>query len=92
MVLVPLITEKSLADAKKNTYTFTVEKTADKDIIRKMVKKQFNVDPVAVSTTIVKGRGKRVGKRRTEKLMTAWKKVLVRVKEGQKIDAFVVEG
>ena len=92
MILIPIITEKSLKDAKQNKYTFKSEKTMDKDMIRKQIKQQFNVDPIAVSTTIVKGRSKRTGKRRTQRVLSAWKKVIVRVKDGQKIDAFVVEG
>lgn len=84
----PLITEKSYADAQNGKYTFLVAMDADKPAIKKAVEEQFNVKVLDIATAIVKGKIKRVGKRRTEKKITPVKKAVVKVAEGQKIDVF----
>lgn len=92
VVIRPLITEKSIQDAKKGKFTFVVVKQADKRAITKEVSERFKVDVIGISTVTVKGRTQRTGKRRIEKVLTAWKKAIVTVKEGQKIDLFEVGG
>lgn len=86
--LIPVITEKSIADAQKGKFTFKVKKTVGKNAIKQAVATQFSVDVVGVSTTVVKGRTRRSGMRRIENVQTAWKKAIVKLKEGQKIALF----
>lgn len=84
----PLITEKSMGDAKAGRFSFIVDRDADKDMIKKAIEKQFNVEVVSIETTLQKGKTKRVGMRRMEKNLTPKKKAIVTLKEGQKIDIF----
>lgn len=84
----PLITEKSYADAQNGKYTFVVALTADKNDIKKAVEEQFKVKVIDIATVIVKGKVKRVGKKRTEKKISPMKKAVVKLEKGQKIDLF----
>ncbi len=84
----PVITEKSMADAEKGKFTFIVALAAGKKEIRQAIEEQFKVKVVGISTVIVKGKIKRVGKRRTEKKLSPMKKAMVTLEKGQKIDAF----
>jgi large subunit ribosomal protein L23 len=88
VVISPIITERSMALVKQNKFSFRVVKDADKDAIRKAIKTQFNVDPISVETVIQKGKSQRVGVRRTEKRRESYKKAVVTLKNGQKIDIF----
>lgn len=90
MLLIPVITEKSMADAKQGKFTFKTPAAVRKFALRKAVEKAFGVNVTALSTTIVKGRSKRVGKKRQEKQIQPWKKAIVQVKSGQKIAIFDV--
>lgn len=91
ILLTPIITEKSITDAQKGKFTFTTAKTMGKNAIRQLIADRYKVDVVGVATSIVKGRSRRVGKRRMEKTRSAWKKAIVRLKEGQKIAAFDIK-
>lgn len=84
----PVITEKSMVDAENGKFTFTVSLLAGKKEIRNAIEKQFNVKVIGISTITVKGKMKRVGKRRTEKKLTPIKKAIVALEKGQKIDLF----
>lgn len=84
----PIITEKSMADAEKGKFTFAVALSADKKVIRQAIEEQFKVKVVGISTVIVKGKIKRVGKRRTEKKLGPVKKAVVTLEKGQKIELF----
>ncbi|MCL5438388.1 MAG: 50S ribosomal protein L23 [Patescibacteria group bacterium] len=84
----PIVTEKSMADAGTGKFTFEVAKEADKGMIKKAVENKFKVNVVSVSTSIVKGKKKRQGNRRKEVLGSSWKKAIVRLKTGEKIGLF----
>jgi large subunit ribosomal protein L23 len=86
----PLITEKAMDRSKLGTYTFEVDMKADKLEIAKAVEKQYGVHVVAVRTAVMHGKSHRVGKRRTELKRSDWKKAFVKVKQGEKIEAFTV--
>lgn len=86
----PVITEKSMQDAKLGKFTFVVAKTANKGSIKKNVEKQFSVNVVSVKTSIVKGRSKKTGKKMIEKTLPSWKKATVELKKDQNIALFDV--
>lgn len=88
VIIRPIISEKSMLSAGKGRFTFAVAKDANKQTIKKAVENAFAVTVVAVATTIVKGRTKRGGERREEKVLSSWKKAIVTLKSGQKIDIF----
>lgn len=84
----PIITEKSLQAATQGFYTFEVDKKATKHQIKKAVEEQFKVKVISVRTLNYKGKKRRVGKKRLEVEMPGFKKALIKLKEGQKIDIF----
>lgn len=88
----PIITEKSLKDASIGKYTFEVPTWSDKKSIKERVKDIFSVEPVGIKTLTYKGKPKRA--LRTRAIITGkkWKKAIVQVKEGQKIDLFETKG
>jgi large subunit ribosomal protein L23 len=92
VLISPLITEKSMANAGKGKYTFKVVNGADKASVKKEVEKRFNVNVIAVTTVIVKGKMKRSGKKRLQKRTPDWKKAVVALKPEQKIDLFELGG
>jgi len=83
----PLITEKStLLKGTANSVLFAVDTRANKKEVREAVEKMFKVKVVDVRTLIVAGKVKRRG--RTVGLRPGWKKAVVTLKEGDKIEFF----
>jgi len=83
----PIISEKSTAQAEiARRYAFEVAVKANKAEIKDAVQRMFNVKVKDVRTMIVHGKMKRVG--RFEVKRSNWKKALVTLAEGQKIDFF----
>ncbi len=81
----PLITEKSsFAQANSNQYFFQVDTKATKYDIRQAVEDLFNVKVSEVKTMNVMGKRKRVG--RNVGLTSNWKKAMVTLKEGDRIE------
>ncbi len=86
LVIVPKITEKSLMQAAKGVYTFTVPMSTNKIEIARAVKDQFKVDATDVRIAVVKGKEKRF--RQVKGRRVDVKKAYVQVAAGQKISAF----
>lgn len=87
----PVITEKATSLSEKNgAYTFKVVKSASKYQIKKAVEEMYNVSVVSVNTMIVKGKNKsRYTKAGLVQGKTSdYKKAIVVLKEGDKIDFF----
>lgn len=82
----PLLTEKSLQGAEEGSYAFEVMMAATKADVRAAVEQIFNVRVVSVSTSIQRGKIKRMGRKRGKR--PNWKKATVRLSEGQSIDFF----
>ena len=83
----PIISEKSTALAEvAGKYVFEVAVAANKHEIRDAVQKLFNVKVREVRTMTMHGKVKRVG--RFEVKRPNWKKALVTLAEGQKIEHF----
>ncbi len=79
-----LRTEKGTVQAKDNKYFFSVRKNANKIQIKKAVEDVYKVKVQSVNTHVVPGKLKRV---RAQQGYTAeWKKAVVTLKDGQKID------
>jgi large subunit ribosomal protein L23 len=83
----PLITEKtSIQKEMANQLTFEVDRQANRIEIRRAIERIFNVRVATVRTMQVKGkvkqRGRIVGKRRD------WKKAIVTLQPGERIDFF----
>jgi large subunit ribosomal protein L23 len=87
-IIKPLITEKSMKDAALGRYTFAVAKSANKAKIVEDVIKMFKVTPVNIKTIVVKGKNVMNRKNREMNLEQNWKKAIVELAKGQKIDLF----
>ncbi len=86
----PLITEKSLALAAKGLYTFGVEKSAGKGEISHEINKLYKVKVTEIRTISMHGKVRRVGKKMKMVKGVDWKKAIVKLSPGQKIEAFEV--
>ncbi len=83
----PIISEKSTALAELgNRYVFEVSGQANKQEIREAVQRLFNVKVTQVRTMVMHGKTKRVGRFETKR--SNWKKAIVTLNEGQKIEFF----
>ena len=80
----PIITEKSMADAALGVYTFMVTKKAGKGAIKKAIEKQFKVKVISIRTISVKGKTKSTGRLRKKIKTSDWKKAKVALKKDQK--------
>jgi len=87
IIVIPLITEKgSNLRMAENKYIFQVAKKANKPEIKKAVEELFKVKVEKVTTMIMHGKTKRVG--RFEGKRPDWKKAIVELKKDQKIEFF----
>jgi large subunit ribosomal protein L23 len=83
----PLVTEKgTVMLSEGNRVTFRVHLDANKIEIREAVQKIFSVTVLQVNTQIVRGKRKRFGKAMGQ--TKSWKKAMVQLKEGDKIEIF----
>ncbi len=85
VLLSPLLTEKgTLLKEKDNKVLFKVARDANKIEIKKAVEEIFKVKVNRVTTINCKGKKKRLG--RYEGKRPDWKKAVVSLKEGEKLD------
>ena len=82
----PLVTEKTTLLREGNQYLFEVDPRANKIEIEKAVEKLFKVKVLDVRTLNVLGKKKRVGRLQGKK--SHWKKAIVTVAPGSKIEIF----
>ncbi len=79
-----LRTEKGAIQSEENKYFFSVKKDANKIQIKKAVEEIYKVKVESVNTTIVPGKLKRVRYKLGH--TPDWKKAVVTLKDGQKIE------
>ncbi len=82
----PLITEKYSGQQAQGKYAFEVAMAANKPQIKQAVEKAFKVKVTAVNVLRVAGERRRLGRR----VLPAhpWKKAIVTLKPGDKIEIF----
>lgn len=86
----PVITERSLQDAARGWFTFNVPVSANKGQIAQKVHEVFTVDVLEVRSATMPGKTRRATRRMRTIAAKQWKKARVKLKEGQRIDAFSV--
>ncbi len=88
VIIAPLITEKSMATTALHQYAFEVHPHATKTQIRQAVESIFKVTVIKVNTVNVGGKVKNFARRgkRTSGKQADWKKAIVSIKAGQKIE------
>ena len=86
IIIHPIVTEKSTAMQDDGKYCFKIDKRANKKEVMEHIKDIFNVDPVSCNIINVKGKKKR--ERYKLGYTASWKKAIVTIKKGQKIEFF----
>jgi large subunit ribosomal protein L23 len=82
----PLVTEKNSALQAQGKYAFKVAQEANKEQIKQAVEKAFKVTVTGVNVMTVSGKRHRM--RGREVTNPPWKKALVTLKPGDKIELF----
>ncbi len=86
IIIKPIISEKSYGQIDHDRYTFQVHPDAHKTMIAQAVAQLFNVTVVDVCTANMKPKPKRRGVSRGR--TAAWKKAVVQLAPGDKIEFF----
>ena len=82
----PLITEKTTVLQERNKYAFEIADKANKHEVKVAVEKSFKVNVTKVNIVNYHGKQKKLGRR---VMMTpSWKKAIVTLIPGQKIEFF----
>lgn len=86
IIIAPLISEKGVSGMEDNKYCFKVAIYANKNEVKNAIENIFKVEVLNVNTMKLKGKPKRqgafIGKR------ADWKKAIVTLREGHKIEVF----
>ena len=82
----PLITEKNTMLVEQNKYAFEVARNANKPQIKDAVERAFKVKVASVNVMHVPGKMRRAGRQRG--MTSPWKKAVVTLEPGNKIELF----
>jgi large subunit ribosomal protein L23 len=83
----PILTEKTDSQRDEKQYVFEVDRRATKLQIKEAVEKIFDVEVVAVNTMIMKPKLRQMG-RKTITTRPAWKRAVVTLASGERIQEF----
>lgn len=84
IILHPVVSEKGTAlTEKQRKYVFAVGPSANKIEIKRAIEEMFKVKVTAVNTARVSGKKKRI--RQQQGMTASWKKAIVTLREGDKI-------
>jgi large subunit ribosomal protein L23 len=86
VLISPVVSEKSYSLIEDNKYSFRVHPEAHKTQIRQAVEELFDVKVEAVNVVKVRPKPKRRGFHRGQK--PGWKKAVVQLREGDRIEIF----
>lgn len=86
IIIRPIVSEKTFDLIEQNRYTFEVAKSASKPQIADAISEIFGVTVTSVNTMNVNGKPRRV--RLVKGKTRDWKKAIVTLKQGDKIDLF----
>jgi len=82
----PLVTEKNVQLQALGKYAFEIASRANKHQVKQAVETAFKVDVTKVNIVTVPGKQRRIG--RQQVLTPSWKKAIVTLKAGDKIELF----
>ena len=82
----PLITEKNAVLQMEGKYAFEVANEATKPQVKQAVELAFKVKVIGVNVMTMPGKERRIGRRNVRK--PSWKKAIVTLQPGDKIEFF----
>lgn len=90
IILRPVISEKSIDETQRGKYTFRVHIAANKHQVKAAIEELFKVEVVTinVSTAQPKEKSRNRGRTRVEGWTSKWKRAVVTLAAGQKIEFF----
>ena len=88
ILLSPHVTEKATRLSSDNQYVFKVFPRANKTEVKRAIESLYKVKVVGVKIIIVSGKTRRMGKSQGWK--KGYKKAIIRVKQGQRIEAVTI--
>ena len=90
VILRPVISEKSMDETQRGKYTFRVHNDANKLMVKHAIEELFKVNVVNVTVLTTKAKEKSRNRRRgrVEGWTSPWKKAVVTLASGQKIEFF----
>jgi large subunit ribosomal protein L23 len=90
VVVKPVISEKSLDETQRGKYTFRVHSDANKLQVKQAIEELFKVNVVGVHVSTTKSKEKSRNRRRGRQVgwTSPWKKAVVTLAAGQKIEFF----
>ncbi len=83
-IIKPRVTEKAIISTDKNKYVFNVSKNANKDNLYQEVVMKYKVNPLKIN--IINTSARRIMRRGKPGQLSAFKKAIVTLKKGDKID------
>jgi large subunit ribosomal protein L23 len=86
IIVRPVVTERSTALGEQDAFTFIVAEDANKIEIRRAVEELFDVKVQSVNTMRYRGKLRRVG--RSSGRRASFKKAIVKLVEGERIDVY----
>lgn len=86
ILIAPVVSEKSYAGLADRKYTFKVHQRAHKTQVRQAVEELFGVKVDSVNIVKVQAKPKRRGAFKGTR--PGWKKAIVQLREGEKIEIF----
>ena len=89
VLLRPVVSEKSVTEIERNNYTFAVRSDANRFLIKAAVEAEFKVTVLDVRVQTVHPKQKSRG-RRTKGMTAGWRKAVVTLAAGDKIELFEV--
>lgn len=90
ILLSPVITEKSMFSTAKGKYVFEVDSETNKREIIKEMKKVYKVEAIRVNIVSMRAKSRRFRFRQQGKT-AAWKKAIITLKKGQRIEGFEIK-
>jgi len=90
ILLRPVISERSFAEAAKGRFSFVVTRGATRPAIKKAVEVVFGVTVKKIEVAKIPAKTYRAGRQRSEQKKATGKKAVVTLAQDQKIDLFEV--
>jgi large subunit ribosomal protein L23 len=90
VILRPVVSEKSMDETQRGKYTFRVHSTANKLQVKQAIEELFKVEVIDVNVSTSKAKEKSRNRRRGRQIgwTSPWKKAVVTLAAGQKIEFF----